>query len=260
MLLDDRAAIITGGATGMGRAMARKFAEEGCSVVISDISESAGKKTEDEISSSGGKAFFVRCDVTNNGQVQNMVNTAINKFGKIDILVNNAGALGTMWSLEEVTEEDWDRIIDLNLKSVFLCCKAVAPHMKEKKFGRIINISSMGAINPPRPVVHYHAAKAGVISLTQNIALELVSYNIRVNAIAPGPIRTEYYGPRLKNMTDGQIEDYFVTKGKTTPMQRIGQPEEIASVALFLVTESSSYITGEVINVGGGLPLTSIGI
>jgi NAD(P)-dependent dehydrogenase (short-subunit alcohol dehydrogenase family) len=260
MLLANQVAVITGGAAGMGKAIALKFAEEGCSVVISDISESLGEKTADEISKMGGEAIFVRCDVTSNGQVQKMVNTAIQKFGKIDILANCAGALGTAWSLEEVTEEDWDKIVDLNLKSVFLCCKAVAPYMKEKKYGRIINISSMGAVSPPRSVVHYHAAKAGVISLTQNIALELVSFNIYVNAIVPGPIRTEYYEPRLKNMTDAQREEYFITKGKTTPMKRMGKPEEIAAVALFLVTEPSSYITGEAINVAGGLPLMSLGI
>jgi len=240
--------------------MALKFAEEGCSVVISDISESLGKKTAAQLSKIGGEAIFARCDVTDNSQVQDMVNTAIRKFGKVDILVNNAGALGTMWSLEEVTEEDWDRILDLNLKSVFLCCKAVVPHMKEKKYGRIINMSSMGAVSPPRSVVHYHAAKAGVISLTQNLALELVSFNIHVNAIVPGPIRTEYYEPRLKDMTDAQREAYFAAKGKTTPMQRMGKPEEIAAVALFLATEPSSYITGEAINVAGGLPLTALGI
>ena len=260
MLLTDRVAIITGGAVGMGRAMAHKFVEEGCSIVITDISESLGKKTADEVSKTGGEAIFVRCDVTSNSQVRDMVNTVIDKFGKIDILVNNAGALGTRWSLEEVTEEDWDKILDLNLKSVFLCCKAAVPHMKEQKYGRIVNISSMGAISPPRSVVHYHAAKAGVISLTQNLALELVSFNIYVNAIVPGPIQTEYYKPRLKKMTDAQREDYFLTKGKTTPMQRMGKPEEIAAVALFLVTEQSSYITGEAINVAGGLPLMSLGI
>ncbi len=260
MLLANRVAIITGGAAGMGRAMAHRFAEEGCTIVISDISESWGQKTAAEVSKIGSEAIFVQCDVTNNSQVQDMVNAAIGKFGKIDILVNNAGALGTLWSLEEVTEEDWDKILDLNLKSVFLCCKAVVPFMKEHDYGRIINIASMGAVSPPRPVVHYHAAKAGVISLTQNMALELVSYNIRVNTIVPGPIQTEYYEPRLKNMTDAQREAYFATKGKTTPMQRMGKPEEIAAVALFLVTESSSYITGEAINVAGGLPLMSVGI
>jgi NAD(P)-dependent dehydrogenase (short-subunit alcohol dehydrogenase family) len=260
MLLANKVAIITGGASGMGRAMALKFAEEGCSVVISDISESLGKKTAIETSKTGIESIFLPCDVTNYGQVQDMVNAAIRKFGKIDILVNNAGALGTMWSLEEVTEEDWDRIIDLNLKSVFLCCKAVVPHMKEKKYGMIVNISSMGAVSPPRSVVHYHAAKAGVISLTQNLALELASFNIRVNSIVPGPIQTEYYKPRLQNMTEEQKKDYFVTKGRTTPMQRMGKPEEIAAVALFLVTEQSSYITGEAIYVAGGLPLLSLGI
>jgi len=260
MLLANKVAIITGGAAGMGRAMALKFAEEGCSIVIADISDSWGKKTADEVSQKGGEAIFVQCDVTNNSQVQDMVNTTISKFGKIDILVNSAGALGTTWSLEEVSEEDWDKILDLNLKSVFLCCKAIVPYMQEGKYGRIINISSMGAVSPPRSVVHYHAAKAGVISLTQNLALELVSFNIYVNAIVPGPIRTEYYEPRLENMTDAQREDYFVTKGKTTPMQRMGKPEEIAAVALFLATEPSSYITGEAINVAGGLPLMNLGI
>lgn len=260
MLLADRIAVITGGAAGMGRAMAHKFAEEGCSVVISDISEPEGKKTADEVLKKGGEAVFVGCDVTDNSQVQDMVNTAIGKFGKIDILVNSAGALGTAWSLEEVSEEEWDRIVDLNLKSVFLCCKAVVPYMKKQKYGSIVNISSMGAISPPRSVVHYHAAKAGVISLTQNLALELVGFNIRVNAIVPGPILTEYYEPRLKKMTDAQREKYFDAKGKTTPMQRMGKPEEIAEVALFLVTEPSSYITGETINVAGGLPLMSLGI
>jgi 3-oxoacyl-[acyl-carrier protein] reductase len=244
----------------MGKAIARKYAEEGSSIIICDILESAGKEAADEISRSGGEAVFLRCDVTNNSQVLDMVERVMSKFGKIDILVNNAGALGIMWSLEEVTEEDWDRILDLNLKSVFLCCKAVVPHMKEVKYGRIINMSSLGAISPPRSVVHYHAAKAGVISLTQNLALELVSYNILVNAILPGPIRTDYYKPRTKNMTDEQRNAYFIAKGKTSPMQRMGNPEEIASVALFLVTEASSYITGESINVGGGLPLMSVGI
>jgi NAD(P)-dependent dehydrogenase (short-subunit alcohol dehydrogenase family) len=260
MLLANRVAVITGGATGMGKAMAIKFAEEGCSIVISDISEDSGKKTAAEASQAGGEAIFVKCDVTHSGQVQDMTSAAIDKFGKIDILVNNAGALGTLWSLEEVTEEDWDRILDLNLKSVFLCCKAVVPHMKKNNYGRIVNISSMGAVSPPRPVVHYHAAKAGVLSLTQNLAMELVSFKIRVNAIVPGPIQTEYYEPRLRNMNDAQREAYFVTKGKTTPMQRMGRPEEIAAVALFLVTESSSYITGEAISVAGGLPLISVGI
>jgi 3-oxoacyl-[acyl-carrier protein] reductase len=260
MLLANKVAIITGGAVGMGRAIAIKFAEEGCSIVIPDISETAGRKTVDEVSRLGRKAIFVQCDVTSNSQVQNMVNTVIGKFGQIDILVNNAGALGTLWSLEEVTEEDWDRIIDLNLKSQFLVSKAVAPHMKSKKSGNIINISSLGAVSPPRSVVHYHAAKAGVVSLTQNMAIELVGFNIRVNAIAPGPIRTEYYEPRMKKMTDEEREAYWVSKGKTTPMQRMGRPEEIANVALFLASELSSYVTGELINVGGGLPLQSVGI
>ena len=260
--LQGKVALVTGVGSqiGMGKAIALALAKEGCDIIVTDIDLDGAEKTGEEVRALGKKAVVVKANVLKNDEVNAMVQSGIKELGRIDILVNGAGALGTTWSLEEVSEEDWDRIIDINLKSVFLCCKAVAPHMKEQKYGRIVNISSMGAISPPRSVVHYHAAKAGVISLTQNLALELVSFNIYVNAIVPGPIQTEYYKPRLKKMTDAQREDYFLTKGKTTPMQRMGKPEEIAAVALFLVTEQSSYITGEAINVAGGLPLMSLGI
>ena len=255
MLLANRVAIVTGGATGIGRGIAFKFAEEGGSVVVADIAVAEGTKTANDVSRRGRDGIFVRCDVTDNRQVQDMVTKAIGKFGKVDILVNNAGGVsGPGVSTEDVTEEAWDKIVDLNLKSQFLCCRAVIPHMKEQKYGKIVNISSMGAILPPAPIVHYHSAKGGVLSLTTNLAFELARFNINVNAILPGPIRTEFYDEILKEVPDK--EAFFADLGGRVPLRRMGTPADIAGVALFLASELSSYVTGESIRVGGGLPLT----
>ena len=254
MLLSSRVAIITGGAKGIGRGIALKFAAEGCSIVIADISAAEGKKTVEEVSKRGGDGIFVRCDVTDSRQVWNMVGKVITKFGKVDILVNNAGGVfGPEGSIDDVTEEEWDKILDLNLKSQFLCCKAVVPHMKAKKYGKIINISSLGAVHPAVSVVHYHAAKAGVLGLTYNLAFELAPFNICVNAILPGPIRTPFWEPVIKGIKDKDA--YFAELAKKEiPLQRIGTPEDIAGAALFLASELSSYVTGETIFVGGGVP------
>jgi len=183
-----------------------------------------------------------------------MVGKVITKFGKVDILVNNAGGVfGPEGSLDDVTEEEWDKILDLNLKSQFLCCKAVVPHMKAKKYGKIVNLSSIGAVHPAVSVVHYHAAKAGVLGLTYNLAFELAPFNICVNAILPGPIRTPFWEPVIKGIKDKDA--YFAELAKKEiPLQRIGTPEDIAGAALFLASELSSYVTGETIFVGGGVP------
>ena len=160
MLLKDRVAIITGGAMGIGRGIALKFSDEGCSVVIADIAEDEGMKTAKEISSKGGKAEFIKCNILDNSQIQAAVAKAIDKFSKIDILINNAGSIlgSDKGKIEDVSEEDWDKILPLNLKSQFLFSKAVVPHLKKNKYGKIVNISSMGAVNPSAPVMHYHAA------------------------------------------------------------------------------------------------------
>jgi NAD(P)-dependent dehydrogenase (short-subunit alcohol dehydrogenase family) len=250
MLLNDRVAIITGGAVGIGRGIALKFAAEGCRVVIVDISEEKGKKTVADVAKNGGDAMFIKCNITDSRQVQGMVNEVIKKYKKIDILVNNAGGVSGDAKIEDTTEENWDKIINLDLKSQFLCSKAVVPFMKKNKYGKIINLSSMGAISPPAPIVHYHAAKAGVLGLTANLAVELAHLNITVNAILPGPILTEFYTDIIKEQPD------IIEKlNKKVPMGRVGKPEDIAGVALFLASDLSSYVTGEAINVGGGLPL-----
>jgi NAD(P)-dependent dehydrogenase (short-subunit alcohol dehydrogenase family) len=254
MLLSDRVAIVTGGARGIGKGIARSFAGEGASVVIADILEAKGKQAVEEITREGASGMFVPCDVTDGRQVQNMVDLTVRKYGKVDILVNNAGTGPPPKSVTEIPEEEWDRIFAVNMKSMFLCCKAVAPHMKEKRYGRIINISSLASISPFASISHYSASKGGIMSFTIDIALELAPYNICVNAILPGMIRTDL----TESLTPAGVDrDAFFTEyGKNIPLGRTGTPEDIGRVALFLASELSSYVTANKILVSGGLPFS----
>jgi 3-oxoacyl-[acyl-carrier protein] reductase len=255
VLLKDKVAIVTGGAMGIGRGVALKFAEEGGTVVVADISEAEGKKTAAEITEKGGRGLFLACDVTSAAGVSGMVAAAVKEFGQIDILVNNAGGVPGIQgaTLEDVTEDEWHRFIDLNLTSVFLCCKTVVPYMKQRSYGKIVNFSSMGAVRPSVSVVHYHAAKAGVIGLTYNLAFELAPFNIYVNAVLPGPVRTPFWTPVLKDMPNPDA--YFAEIGrKEIPLGRIGTPEDIAGAVLFFASDLSSYVSGEVMHVAGGQP------
>jgi NAD(P)-dependent dehydrogenase (short-subunit alcohol dehydrogenase family) len=234
MFLKDKVAIVTGSAMGIGQGIAYRFAKEGSKVVIADISDQHGDNT----------------------QIKECVKRTMDKFGKIDILVNCAGGVPglTTESIEGVDEEAWDRIIDLNLKSVFLFCKAVIPIMKTNNYGKIVNVSSMGAVHPPASLVHYHSAKAGVLGFTRNMALELASTRITVNAILPGPIISPFWEPVVKDVQDK--EAFFkAVAAKEVPMKRMGTPDDVAGVALFLASDLSAYMTGDSIFVGGGLPL-----
>ena len=254
MLLEDRVAIITGGSRGMGRAMALKFADEGCSVAIADISIEEANGAIAEVTAKGRDGIAIQCDVTDNNQVRDTVDKVIGKFGRIDILVNNAGAIAPHKPIEDITEEEWDKVLALNLKSHFLFCKYVVPHMKEKKYGKIINISSIGAVQPPAHEIHYNTAKAGIIGFTYDLGKALAPLNITVNAILPGPIRTSFYGRRTGSMTDDEKDTFFAGLGKKVPMQRAGTPEDMAGAALFLASELSAYVTCETLYVTGGLP------
>ncbi len=258
MLLENRVALITGGAKGIGRAICLKFAGEGCDIVVNALHIEGARKVADEVKAMGRESVAIAADVSNSAEVNDMVARTMKKFGKIDILVNNAGGItgAKEGSIEDTTDEDWDRIVGVNLKGQFLCCRAVVPHMKKNKYGKIINVSSMGAIHPPAPIVHYHSAKGGVISLTSNLAFELARENITVNAILPGPVRSEFFTEMLKGMSEEEGKAFFTMLDNRVPMLRMGMPEEIAGVALFLASELSSYVTGESINAGGGLPLT----
>jgi len=255
MLLKDKVAIITGGAKGMGRGMALKFAEEGCAVVIADIAIKEAEEAVAEIKKKGGNALAIKCDVTSGQQVSETVDKVVKKFGKIDILVNNAGGIAAHTPVEDLTEEAWDKVFALNLKSDFLFCKYVVPHMKKRKYGKIINFSSIGAVQPPAHEIHYNTAKAGVIGFTTDLANALAPLGINVNCILPGPIRTNFYDAMVGKMSEKDRDNFFNMLGKKVPLQRVGTPEDIAGAALFLASELSAYVTGHALYVAGGLPL-----
>jgi NAD(P)-dependent dehydrogenase (short-subunit alcohol dehydrogenase family) len=255
MLLKDKAAIITGGAKGMGQGMALIFSREGCKVAIADIAIDKASEVARAINKNGGTAIAIKCDVTSGLQVSEAVDKVAKEFGKIDILINNAGAIAEHIPIEDMTEETWDKVIALNLKSHFLFCKYVVPYMKKARYGKIIGISSIGAIQPPAHEINYNTAKGAVTSFTIDLAAALASFNINVNCILPGPVKTNFYDDKIGALSAKQQEDVFTMMGKKTPLQRIGLPEDIAGAALFLASEMSSYITGQALYVAGGLPL-----
>jgi 3-oxoacyl-[acyl-carrier protein] reductase len=252
MMLSGKVAIVTGAAKGIGRGIALKFDSEGCSVTIADINAAAAEKTLEDIQKKGGKGLAIKCDVVDSSQVRNVVEQTNAKLGKIDILVNNAGGLPSRFPVDKMPEEEWDKVIALNMRGGFLFCKYVVPQMKERRSGRIINISSLGATSPPTSNFHYHAGKAGVLGMTVDLAVDLAPYNICVNAIIPGPIRTEFFGERVND------DAYFEKFGKTVPLQRVGMPEDIGGAALFFASDLASWITGESLRVSGGLPLNPL--
>ena len=250
MLLSDRVAIITGGARGIGRGIAVKFAEEGADVVVVDIRPEEAALTLEEISSAKGRGLFIHCDVSNSMQVQNMVDHTIGEFGKIDILVNNAAISPPENPVSDITEEEWDKVLAVNLKSVFLCCRAVLPHMKLQKYGKIINVSSVSAITPAPVMADYAAAKAGVVAFSRSVALEAAPFNICVNALLPGITRTPLHDAVIP---EGMNKDeHFARVAKMVPLKKIAEPVDIAGAALFLASGLSNYVTGDRLVVSGG--------
>jgi NAD(P)-dependent dehydrogenase (short-subunit alcohol dehydrogenase family) len=247
MLLTDRVAIVTGSARGVGKAIAMKFAGEGCAVAIVDILGEKAKETAAEIAGKNQQALAIQCDHTNSSQVQAMLNQVISKYGKIDILVNNAGAGGGRgWC----TEEQWYRTIDINLTGPFLCSKYVVPHMKERRSGSIIHVASVAGIGPNSTTIAYSSAKAGVLGLMYSMALELAPFNIRVNAILPDMVKTDFFG----GMPPEQREAYFQRHSQEFLMGRLAYPQDFEGVGLFLASDMSAYITGIPIFVGGKFP------
>lgn len=248
MDLKGKVAIITGARRGMGRSHALALAKAGAKVVVSDISEEDCQKVCQEIEKEGGEAMAVKCDVSNKKEVEEMVRKTVEKFGKIDILVNNAG-IAQFVPFLEMTEEDWDRTLDINLKGYFLCAQAVAREMVKQKSGVIINIASVAmgqqGIGFPN-IVHYCASKGGIVGMTEALAVELAPYNIRVNTISPGMIETLMIDP-LKQ--DPKMMEAMLAR---IPMHRVGKPEEVSNLVLFLASDQSSYMTGSTVVIDGG--------
>ncbi|MCP6718217.1 MAG: SDR family oxidoreductase [Patescibacteria group bacterium] len=248
MQLKDKIAIVTGARRGMGRTHALALAKEGAKVVVSDISLEDCQKVADEIKSSGGQAVAVKCDVISKKEIDGMVKKTLDEFGKIDILVNNAGILQFKPFLE-LTEQDWDKTMAVNLRGYFLCAQACAKEMAKQKSGSIINISSiaMGQVGVGyAQIVHYCASKGGITAMTEAMSLELTPLNIRVNAIAPGAIDTP--------MVDAIKQDPKTLEQSLAriPMHRMGKPEEVSNAVVFLASDKSSYMTGSIIVVDGG--------
>ena len=265
MRLKDKVAIVTGGGEGIGREIALVFNEEGAKVVVVDVIQESIEKTVGEIRARGGKATGAKADVSSSTEVQRAVDETLKDSERVDILVNNAG-IWPVAPLAELIEEQWDKVLDTNLKGAFNRIKAVLPKMLAQRSGNIINIASVAGTvmgcPPLGPHADYAASKAGILGLTRAAALELAPMGIRVNAIAPGAIMTPgaISGaiPEQKKVTGPTAEDVAKVRrlierfGQTVPIGRIGQPRDIAKIALFLASDDSAYVTGQMIVADGG--------
>lgn len=249
--LDGKTAIVTGGAKGIGQAIAYRLAEAGAKVLLADMDEAAAKAAAQELQSKGWTAEAIKTDVSQEEDIKAMIAAAQEKFGQLDILVNNAGIYPSV-SVADMTEEQFDKVVHVNLRSVFLATKYAAEAMKQSG-GRIINVTSIDALHPSMiGLAHYDASKHGVWGFTMNSALELAAHNIQVNAIAPGGVAT----PGVAAMSQGASAEQMAAASEAfkakIPMHRMGEPDEIAMVALFLASDMSSYMTGSQIVVDGG--------
>lgn len=245
MRLEGKAALVTGASRGIGKEIALELARQGADVAVNYAgSEASALQVVEEIKNLGRNAFAVQCDVSDSNSVANMVKETVNTFGKLDILVNNAGITKDNL-LMRMKEEEWDQVININLKGVFLCTKAVTRQMMKQRSGRIINISSIVGVSGNTGQANYVAAKAGVIGLTKTSAKELASRGITVNAVAPGFITTD--------MTDKLTDELKAEMLKQIPLARLGDPADIAQAVVFLASDESRYMTGQTLNIDGGM-------
>jgi 3-oxoacyl-[acyl-carrier protein] reductase len=242
--LKDRVAIVTGGARGIGKAIALAFIREGARLALVDVDKAILEAAKNEIKKNKEEVIAIPCDITKSGDVKEMVDQVRKEFGRIDILVNNAGII-RRGTIETITEEDWDRVIEVNLKGTFNCCKAVAGIMKQQRYGKIINVSSIaGKIGDITSAPGYGPSKAGVDALTKTLARQLAPYGINVNGVAPHAIETE--------MSAQWSEERRKEIVASIPLGRLGKPEDVANAVLFLASEEASFITGEILDVNGG--------
>ena len=242
--LEGKTAIVTGAARGLGRCIAENLAKQGANVVVTDILFPQVKETSQAIKDAGGESLATKVDVSNLKDLDKLVKKTVDRFKRIDIIVNNAGVCYRN-SVEEISEKEWDQVLEVNLKSIFFLYQKVLPYMKRRKFGRIVNIASgAGKVGGVQVGAHYSASKAGVICLTKSMALHGAKYGINVNAICPGVIGTEM----VMSISAKQIKKYE----SMIPLGYIGEPVEVANAVLFLVSEMGNYITGEITDVNGG--------
>jgi len=243
MILEHKIAVVTGAGQGIGQGIALKLAEKGARVVVSDVREQTAIDTAAQIESMGRRALGLKADVANRGEILKMVETTMAEFGRIDILVNNAG-IARSATLLNLSEEAWNAVLDVNLTGAFRTTQAIARHMIDARYGKIVNISSIYGRTGTVGDSNYVSSKAGIIGFTKSIARELARHNINVNAILPGMVDT----PLLRGIPDKYLQPMI----EQIPLRRVGTPEDIANVAAFLASDEASYITGAAIEVSGG--------
>ncbi|MEA4925326.1 MAG: SDR family oxidoreductase [Syntrophomonadaceae bacterium] len=256
-MLKDKIALVTGGASGMGEATVRLFAKEGAKVVIGDYNAAKGEALARELSAAGyGVRFYGPMDITKETQIKANVDALIKEFGRIDVFCQYAGGeIGSNFNTDNVHMENWDPTMDRNLKGNFMCYVAIVPYMKKQRSGNIIFCSSNGAMNPPLVTYAYHAAKAGMESVTINAAFELCRYGIRVNCIIPGPIHTPFWDEVFPPEMPQEARTQFLNQlaNAEVPLNRLGTADDIAKVALFFASDMSGYVTGLRMFVAGGM-------
>jgi NAD(P)-dependent dehydrogenase (short-subunit alcohol dehydrogenase family) len=249
MQLSGKVALITGGASGIGRATARLFAREGAAIVLADVNVDAGKRVADEIAQSGGRAFFEPADVTRAADCRQLVERAVREFGRIDILFNNAGIIRRATVLD-LSEDDWDRVMAVNVKAIYLLSREVIPLMQKAGGGTIVNTASGWGLAGGAKAAVYCASKGAVVLLTKAMAIDHGPQNIRVNCICPGDTDTGMLREEARQL--GDENSRFLAESAKRPLGRIGTPEEIARAALYLASDASSFVTGTALVVDGG--------
>jgi NAD(P)-dependent dehydrogenase (short-subunit alcohol dehydrogenase family) len=250
--LQDKVAFITGAGRGIGRAIARKMAAEGASVVIAELDQATGQTVADELLAAGLRALSIPTNITRESDVKQAVDQAVGHFGKLDILVNNAG-ITFRYDALTMTEDQWHAAMDVDVKGVWLCCKYAIPHMQAQGGGAIVNISSVHARTTGAKYFPYAAAKAAVLGLTRNLALDFGPQNIRINAICPGWVRTEAVQEWIDSQPDPVAYEKRILSFQ--PVRRIGSPEEVANLVAFIASDEASYMTGAELVIDGGLTI-----
>ncbi|OGG52247.1 MAG: 3-oxoacyl-ACP reductase [Candidatus Handelsmanbacteria bacterium RIFCSPLOWO2_12_FULL_64_10] len=242
--LDDKMAIVTGAAQGIGRAIALRLAQSGAHVAVADLNFPAAEGVAGEVCALGRQALPVQVDVSSGADAEEMVRKVLGTFGRVDILVNNAGIGGRTAPIQEVTDQDWDSVMAVNLKGVFLCCRAVIPHMIQRRSGKIVSIASVAGKEGNPNMIPYSTSKAGIICLTKCLAKEVATVGINVNCVAPAVIETDI----LKQVSQETVE-YMKSR---VPMGRFGRPEEVANVVNFLASDEAAFVTGQCYDISGG--------